>query len=276
MNGDKDGNSVVDMDDPEVRAVHTAYIHKVIDIVNDLDNVLYEVINEGGKKSWDWFVIDTIHAYQNTKLQQHPAGLTAHGLETNAEMLASPADWISPGENCDHSYKTDPTAWNEQKPSLFDTDHVFGIGGDEILVWKAFLRGHNFVFMDPWDRQDQVMDKISDTTPGLVDTSFDPLRKAMGCTRMYAEKMHLAAITPRNTLASTEFCLANPGEEYLVFLPAGGEVTVDVTAATGSLTVEWMHPVTGDITPAESIPGGTPQTLVAPGDGPAVLYLRRA
>jgi len=37
----------------EVNAIQAAYIRKVVDTVNDLDNVLYEVINEGGEKTWD-------------------------------------------------------------------------------------------------------------------------------------------------------------------------------------------------------------------------------
>jgi hypothetical protein len=64
--------------------------------------------------------------------------------------------------------------------------------------------------------------------------------------------MNLAAMTPRNDLSSTQYCLANPGKEYLVYLPDGGEVTVDPSAATGTLTVEWVHPVEGTVAP-----GGT-------------------
>ncbi len=36
-----------------------SYIRHVVDTVNDLDNVLYEVINEGGEKEWDWWVAST-------------------------------------------------------------------------------------------------------------------------------------------------------------------------------------------------------------------------
>jgi hypothetical protein len=35
------------------------------------------------------------------------------------------------------------------KAKLLDTDHDFGVGGDQKWVWKAFLRGHNVLFMDP-------------------------------------------------------------------------------------------------------------------------------
>jgi len=38
----------------------------------------------------------------------------------------------------------------------------------------------------------------------------EAMRKQMGYTLTYANKMNLAAMTPRNELASTKYCLANP------------------------------------------------------------------
>ena len=58
----------------EVRERQAAYIRKVIDTLNDLDNVLYEVTNEGGNKDWDRFVVDTVHAYEKTEAQAAPGG----------------------------------------------------------------------------------------------------------------------------------------------------------------------------------------------------------
>jgi hypothetical protein len=79
-----------------VNKLQAAYIRKVVDTVNDLDNVLYEVINEGGQKEWDWWVVNTIHEHERTKPKQHPIGITGHGAERLDSMLASPAEWISP------------------------------------------------------------------------------------------------------------------------------------------------------------------------------------
>ena len=81
--------------------------------------------------------------------------------------------------------------------------------------------------------------------------------------------------TPRPELASTGYCLANPGSEYLVYLPEGGEVKVDLSAAKGKLAVEWMHPITGQITPADPVEGGAKREFAAPFAGDAVLYLPR-
>jgi hypothetical protein len=59
----------------------------------------------------------------------------------------------------------------------------------------------------------------------LVDPSprLEQARRALGDTRRFAERMNLAAMTPRNELASTRYCLAHPGHEYLIYQPKAGE-----------------------------------------------------
>lgn len=95
----------------------------------------------------------------------------------------------------------------------------------------------------------------------------------MGHARRYAERMDLAKVTPRPDLASTGYCLANPGSEYLVYLSEGGKTVVDLSAASGKLTVEWMHPITGQVTPADSIEAGAKREFASPFAGDAVLYI---
>ncbi len=80
---------------------------------------------------------------------------------------------------------------------------------------------------------------------------------------------------PASELASTGYCLADPGREYLVYLPDGGAVTVDLSGAKGKLSSEWTHPITGKITAGEAVEGGKRRTFKAPFDGDAVLYLRK-
>jgi hypothetical protein len=109
--GDGKGTDLVTLSvHPKVvadRKLLLAYIVKVIDTLNDLDNVLFEVINEGGTKEWDWFIVRFVKEYEKSKPKQHPVGLTGHGRETNEEMLASQADWFSPGSREWPDLKTD-------------------------------------------------------------------------------------------------------------------------------------------------------------------------
>ncbi|MGE3776921.1 MAG: putative collagen-binding domain-containing protein [Pirellulaceae bacterium] len=87
--------------------------------------------------------------------------------------------------------------------------------------------------------------------------------------------MNLAAMTPRGDLASTKYCLANPGHEYLIYLPDGGEVTVDLSAVKGRLEVEWFNPRTSGKQIGAPIDGGAMRTMLAPFNGNAVLNLSK-
>jgi len=101
------------------------------------------------------------------------------------------------------------------------------------------------------------------------------MRGTMGHTRRLADRVDLAAVAPCDDLASTHYCLARPGVAYLVYLPEGGEVEVNLSAAKGTLQVEWVHPVEGTAKPAAPVRAGEPRRFRAPFNGDAVLYLWR-
>ncbi len=265
LNGDSNVLEIHSLTSPAITALQAAYIRKVVDTVNDLDNVLFEVINEGGEKEWNWWVVKTIQDYERTKPKRHPVGLTGHGGERTDSMLASPADWISPGGQ--DGYRDPAPAWDGTKVSLLDTDHIWGVGGNHGWVWRSFLRGHNPIFMDPYD---------GSVLGNRFDPKFELLRRNLGYTLRYARRVNLAAMTPRSELASTGFCLADPGKEYLVYLPDGGGATVDLGSASGPIAVEWFNPRSGDTVADERTGGGEKRTFKTPFDGDAVLYLRSA
>jgi hypothetical protein len=267
INGGKAGEpnrgAVHSLTHADVNAIQADYIRKVVDTVNDLDNVLYEVINEGGQKEWDWWVVKTIHDHERTKPKQHPVGITGHGAERLESMLASPAEWISPGRA--DGYAENPPAWDGKKVSLLDTDHIWGVGGNAAWVWKSFLRGHNPLFMDPYDGS--VLG-----TPG--DKQWQPIYRALGHTRRFAERMNLVKMTPHNKLASTGHCLANPGEEYLIYQPKSGEA-FSVELKAGKYRGEWFHPAKGETVAEERIDSDAKaREFKAPFAGDAVLYLK--
>ncbi len=112
--------------DPRVRALQEAYIHRVVDTVHDLPNVIYEVANEssgggtvdkafaqmlgmrevpdwGDSTEWQYWVIDVVKRYERERgYTPHPIGMTmqfpvADQTRVNAPLYASAADWISPG-----------------------------------------------------------------------------------------------------------------------------------------------------------------------------------
>ncbi len=62
------------------------------------------------------------------------------------------------------------------------------------------------------------------------------------------------------------YCLAKPGEVYLVYLPKQREeVTIDLTGVKGKYTVQWFNPREGgDLVGAETISGGNQATFAGP------------
>lgn len=70
---------------------------------------------------------------------------------------------------------------------------------------------------------------------------------------------------PENT--NTRFCLAKPGEVYLVYLPSGGTTELDLRGERGTFSVAWFNPRRGGaLKPGSvtSIPGGGKVSLGNP------------
>ena len=102
------------------------------------------------------------------------------------------------------------------------------------------------------------------------------MRDNLGYTLSYANKMDLAKMTPQGNLTSTGFCLADnvaTGAEYLAYAPSGGTFTVNLSATTRALNVEWFNPATGATTVGTAITGGSTKSFTAPFSGDAVLYI---
>jgi hypothetical protein len=70
--------------------------------------------------------------------------------------------------------------------------------------------------------------------------------------------------------------LADPGRDYLVWAPAGGPITLDLSDRTESFAAGWVNPRTGKVTAAAAaVRGGGVATLRPSAGGPAVLWLTR-
>lgn len=264
------GNEIQTLKNSAILEIQKAYVRKVIDTVNDLDNVLYEIGNEihAGSAEWQYEMIRYIKSCQAGKPKQHPVGMTCRSNEPDNEVLfLSPADWVSPGTY--KIYAKDPPAADGRKVSILDTDHVFGVGGDRKWIWKAFIRGHNPIYMDPlWG----YIPQEKDLWKGQAARG-DDARKAMGHTRRFAERINLAAMTPQEALSSTKYCMADPDNEYLVYQPGQGEFTLKLSE--GEYAVEWFEPASGNTMRADSVTGGGQQRFAPPFRGDAVLYLKR-
>jgi hypothetical protein len=270
INGDDSGPEIHTLVNSEITQLQEAYIKKVIDTINDLDNVLFEISNESHSDAtqWQYHIINFIKNYESNKPNQHPVGMTVEWPGgTNSELFNSPADWIAPNA-LSGDYFDNPVAANGSKVIISDTDHLCGICGDRFWVWKSFLRGINPIFMDVYN------ERLSGVDPN--DPNWQDIRKNLGYTREYANRINLIKMVPANNISSSSYCLANtnPGEgEFLIYIPGERSITVDISNQTGNLQVEWFNPGNGKTTAADPVAGGAIKTFNNPFSQDAVLYL---
>jgi hypothetical protein len=217
-NGDGKGIEFFYTDDERVLSLQRAYVRKVIDTVNHLDNVFYEVANELHAPDWQYRMIDFIKDYERGKPKQHlvlmsPGGRTRTGQWQQMPrdvLLASPADCfaVAGSWNSGRYRRKDPPANNTGKPGIVDMDHVSAGSNDIGFVWSAFTRGYHFSLYDkPFE------------SPDSEGMEWQRVRANISQTVVYAERMDLANAAPRGDLASTGFCLAKPGEQYVLYQP---------------------------------------------------------
>jgi hypothetical protein len=268
------GIAALSLADRAITARQEAYVRAVIDAVNDLDNVLYEIANETDASGvqWQYHMIDFVKSVEAGKPKQHPVGMTSTYPGNDSDLFASRADWISPNGAIVPSDGT--------KVILNDTDHSYGwlqlktdgAAAQRAWAWKTLCIGSQPLFMDPY--LEPWTDR-NNPSGGRPDPAWNTIRDALGRTRQYAERLDLSRVVPSTTLCSTGFCLVDPGREYLVYKPPGaGGFTLTMVA--GTYRFEWFNPATGAVGDTGMITVGAEQhTFTPPFSGDAVLLLQR-
>ncbi|HUS72273.1 MAG TPA: hypothetical protein VMY06_04330, partial [Sedimentisphaerales bacterium] len=90
--------------------------------------------------------------------------------------------------------------------------------------------------------------------------------------RLLTEKMNIFACAPRNDLLTDRkpneaYCTANPGKEYAVYFPNGGDVILDTGTMKKSTTVRWLDIMKSRWLDAQRLEGKSKLTLSCPSRG---------
>jgi hypothetical protein len=215
------GEEFFSLDDPELVKLQKAYVEKMVDTLNDLDNVLWEICNEAPAEAmpWQYEMLRHLKAYERQKPKQHvvllspggwkPGGWTLHPeakfLESDADCIATANGWID---------RDNPKVYQINKPVIFDLDHVAPENHDPSLVWKAFTRGYHYSLYDhPFEQ------------PQHESLAWQVVRANIQQTRLLSVRVRdLARMQPRPDLASTGFCLAYEGQEYILYSLLGRRI----------------------------------------------------
>lgn len=160
------------------------------------------------------------------------------------------------------------------------------------VIWGALTAGMHTVWAD-WSYDDG----IDGGRWGSMGRGWTPLRPLdesvfgldeLGADTVGDEELPIATgvmrelawwrLDPHNELVAgggEAYALAEPGAQYLVYAPAGGEVSLDLRGVAGALRARWIDPATGRREPAFRLAGGEVVRLGAPGTGDRVLLADR-
>ena len=90
----------------------------------------------------------------------------------------------------------------------------------------------------------------------------------------FMEETRFWKMSPQNELVSKgNFCLADPGGEYVIYASKGGEIVIDLRGSSKDFSCEFYNPRNGRYVKKESIRGGKKVRLETPDKMDWVIYL---
>lgn len=240
------------------------YVRKVVETLNDLDNVLYEVSNESlGSIEWHEHMTRFIHQLEARKGRRYPVMLSGCGGGlTNAQLLASSAEAVGLSGIGNRNYLHNPPAADGSKIVIHDTDHIKPDHRSPAYVWKNFLRGNHPIVLD-WDLNERK------------DQEWEPIRRAMGLSRFVSEQLDLAALAPNLNRASSGYCLTDRDKTCLVYQPDGGKLDLDLRGFRGRYQVAWWDLPSPRAQAATTVRGGNRVSIRLPAKGAILVHLKR-
>lgn len=260
--------AIYDRSNSGVNTAHQGYVDHLLDTIEDLPNVIVEIANEPliATSAFSEFWVNYVRDYEIANSTfRHPIYRSTDTSDDSAELRACGADIISPAPAWSGYASGATPEESGGRVIILDTDHITPLNAARDMLWRAFTRGDNVLYMDdPWLQWSEAF------------TEPVQSRTAAAQIAHYAGRLaNLALCVPNGALASTNYCLANPGVEYVVYQPSAGSFTVDLSASTRTYTVEWLDTATGLRLPGPNVVGGSAaHTLVPPFGAGVVAFLQ--
>ena len=248
---------------PKALAAQQAFLRRVVDAVNEFDNVLFEIANENFyNEQWELRLCDFIHDYEKTKPRQHlvmPKDLLNHSSVVQTwEVRRVHSALLEKG--------------SRRQPLIFDTDWTINQNDDQVrqAMWAAVLSGGHFNYMDD---SFQIGSEHHGDVRGSRRAS---LHRQIGYLAAFMRQMRFWQMVPDDALvkAGTAFAMAS-ANELAAYLPTGGSVALDLSRLTGQLEARWFNPLAGAWGAKFAVQGGGRQEFQSPDRNDWVLRLTK-
>jgi len=202
----------------------------------------------------------------------HPRGVHNVNTANDQYVDANQVDFTSIQTGAGEPLKHNQIAIDWINRCISRNRRVLMVGFDEprpllnrMNWWSAYMGGGVFeVHVDkPYDRP---------------ITAWEAAWTQIGGARKFMETLEFWKMAPDNSLVSsgTAFCLANPGEQYALYLPNGGTVKAELSARV-TYDYSWWKATNGKNGSFQDagVCGGGQQTFTAPGNGDWALRITR-
>lgn len=292
------------------RDIHRAYIRKCLTELSGYTNVVFLTSYEyTGPLSFVQFWIDTISEWENETGNDVHVGLGATKdvldavladadraaqvdtidlrywwYEPDGTLHAPPGGQEIPARNIvAMAYQTTPEQIYRQVREYRDRYPekaiIHHLDGSRQQTWAFLMGGGSLLIRDlqypdspggePWLPPATY---IAPEDSWIIQPTYDFIVANLAQTIPLMVPADLAV-----SGSSTAWCLAEAGQTYLVYLLAGGQVTLNFAGITGTFRARWLDPRSGAIQDAGSgtVQGGGLVTVSAPDSQDWALWLTR-
>lgn len=199
------------------------------------------VHHAGSTSAWDPFLGDArldLTSFQTSKTPQNPTA----------------ASWFAAVEN---SGRVIPISFDETgKLAASDRDLA------RHILWSVYLGGGMF------ELHTSPLTEYQDFA-----AHFDDMTRA----RSLIEQHPYWQLQPANEIliSGSAYIFADAGELYMSYLPTGGSVHLDLSAAPGTFQAVWFDPASGAYSASSTVSGGGVVLFTSPFNGDVVLIINR-
>lgn len=216
-----------------------------------------EVGNDAGIRDAGQY-IQSINPY-NHPVTTHTTGITSdsfgneawidfHGQQRKAlsldnfnSLIISDRAYNKPVVNMEQCYEA------QTGYGCIDVNEYRKAGWSILTGGGFFTYGHNNI--------------ISETGSRNWNNLNSPGAKEMTHIRNFFDKIEWWKMSPDNSLVTSGYALANPGKEYVIYLPDGGTTEIDLKTTSGVFTVRAYNPRDGTYTVPMTQYGGSSAKL---------------
>jgi uncharacterized protein DUF6298/collagenase-like protein with putative collagen-binding domain len=305
-------NAFYDVSHPLRRKLHRTYIRKCLDELGEYANVIHLTSEEyTGSQAFVEFWIDTILAWEQEKGKQVKIGLAATKdvmdailadpvrgprictvclsgwwYKVNGDLYAPPGGKEIPGRYTGKlAEQTTPESLyrqvREYRRQYPEKAIILHHKGDVDKMWSFLMAGGSMLIgrmqypdssppKQPWEQPDSY---IAPAESVLIQPTYDFIRTHLSDALVRMKPVELV-----KSKTGPSWCLAEAGQNYLIFALKSGRVELDLTGTPGvSYAARWFDPRSGTLEPAQPgvVKGGKTITFKSPDQQSRVLWVRR-